>query len=138
MKISKNSIWDKFYVFPSGYKHEMTDICTYIRGVIGGIFLAILFVTMGSAAIFMALWPYFVGVMTLITGYFYPEFGGDLLMFTLSSLIQIIILFYFSGVALVTLIKKHVFKLNTEKHLSPIVIQYRAFKEKTCILVERE
>jgi hypothetical protein len=135
MKVSKKSIWDQLYQFPDSSRSDNIDICRYVRGVLRGIFVAILAVGGGVLLSVIILNPYFVGIMTLVTGVFIV---GEL--FWLSIMIQAVL----GGIVIFATLQDKRAKRSFEKYEAGIVeepsflgIWYKSFKEKTCFLIER-
>lgn len=141
MKVNKSSFWDQLYTFPSQYKYATTNICEYTRGILRGIFLALCFVLGGVLTGLFVLYPYFVMVMTLITGYYEPQLAGhvDSTFFILSLVIQALV----AGVLILAVIHDALIPYRERRMSKPakppsfLTLWYRSVKEKTCFLIER-
>lgn len=142
MKVTKNSIWDQLYCFPSQYKSSTTNICEYTRGVLRGIFVALCFVLGGVLTGLFVLYPYFILGMAFITGYYEPELAGhsDKAFFIMSLVVQGII----GLIVLIAVIHDYTIPYRERRQFkisrSPSFLRlwYRSIKEKTCFIIERE
>jgi len=157
MKVSKKSIWDQFYKFggEDQWRPREANICAYIRGIIWGGLKALWYVFAGVIAAAFLIYPWFVLVMWAITGTFLPTLvgGGENtdVIFSMSFGIQALFVMLFVGFLAKEkyeeydrhrteeMIEKHGYNYEVE-YDKPwlITIWYRAFKEKTCFIIERE
>ena len=149
MKIKKNGFWDQLYQVG---KHEweikeITDICTYMRGIVKGLGIIAVTVTLVVLFSIFVTEPYIDLVLYSITGYFGGFWADDIGLFLASSFFQIIILLGFISLLLWKAIGLawNNFANSIEwgnpstetKNVNPIKLWYKAVEEKTCFIVER-
>ena len=136
MKVKKDSILDQFYMFLCNHKSPHTDICTYVRGIIRGMFVAILVAVGISGVIIFVIEPYIALALYLVTGSGGGFFEAEGVLAVGSTLIQSMLLLFYGFKYLIGLAKAH---LHIKLPSTPSIIstRYKAFKEKTCYLVER-
>lgn len=127
--IKKGSLMDQLYNFPEKQYNADTDICTFTRYVLRGIFAITIAIAIGVTAILFLLEPWIAGLLYLKNGIFAGFFGPLWLPLSIiSGSIQASIILY--------IVVSYIFR-NYSRPPSIIAARYRAFKEKTCVLVRR-
>ena len=132
MIVKRDSIWDQLYIFPNQYAAATTNICVYTRGILRGIAMMLMCIIFGVVFSILILYPYFIGVLTLVTGQFIPFE----VLFSVSIGIQSMGL----GIFLTSKFLSKGVGYPTLKRKEPtfLTIWYRSIKEKTCFIIERE
>ena len=111
------------------YNDYKTDLCSYIKGVVQGIFLVILFIVVGIALVGGSLWV----IGTFFWSIFQTIYHLDFVY--LNNLVMMIFATFLSlGVILFVLVT--ISEARQQKKFDKFVpAVYRKFKDKTCVMI---
>jgi len=145
--MKKSNIIDKFYVFGGEDQRRpaTTNICLYIRGTVFGLMKFLWYILAGTAIGMFTVYPWFVGVMTLVTGQFLPQLTGEGLdvIFIISAGVQALFLVLFIIFVVheryleYKYYREYISEARPPKEPWITTLWYRSIREKTCFTVER-
>lgn len=141
MKIKAGSFIDQLYTL-NDYRPQKTDVCSYVRGVLGGAFMAISLVALGVFFGVVALEPIFIAIMYVITGHLDGFYGGSatdpLLLAVVSTMFYALAILIY-GSHLIKMAYQEIRGVGNGYNKEPTVVgtYIKSIKEKTCFLVER-
>ena len=132
--------WRLAVTYGSHYEYDTeTDLCTYIRNVLKGIFVVMLVIVAGGLCISapmgsLAAWIVYV-ITNGITEMDPVAFAGAFLIFGFVILTGLFLLFNTdTGEEVVSKVKRAVrIKIPKPQEDSFLVLAYRSFKDKTCV-----
>ena len=111
------------------YNDYKTDLCSYIKGVVQGIFLVILFIVVGIALVGGSLWVIGTFFWSIFQTIYHLDF-----VYLNNPVMMIFATFLSLGVILFVLVT--ISEARQQKKFDKFVpAVYRKFKDKTCVMI---